>query len=650
MLENTGKRTGRAILLILPPALCLLLVILIIGVTLRTAALDKQANEALSVYRAYMTADGLFRAGTDTLTEQARLFVYTGDIRYLNAYFTEKDTVRSRERALLEVVEAGDPFGAGDELGRLTERAREMAGTECHAMKLAALSYGLDTDTLPGELAAYPLEPGEERLNNEQKRDAANALLFGEEYCSEKSTVETETESLLALATAFADAHMDELSRRIHVSLLLQRILLGVGLLALAGLFVFAARQKKIRKTFEEARRAELQTARTRADAAERTKNAFLLNISHDIRMPINEIIGFTNIAQKHADEPERVMDSLTKTKASGMQLLNIVNDMLELSRLDNGAFEITETPADIMRTGEEIHAMLTAQAEARGVDYRMIIHPVANRYVFLDIMHMDRVLSCLIANAIKYTPAGGTVRLNVDQTSAAEQGRANFLFTVSDTGEGMSAEFVRHLFEGYAHEGDRTAGSGGKGLSLNIAKRLVDCMGGTMNVMSERGKGTVFTVNMPFRVLNKEETEQYYGIGGDSSAPEGSSYEMNGRRILVADDNELGREITAELLSAEGAVPEKAEDGGTALRLFSQKPAGYYACILLDTQMPVLNGFETAARIRALDTGRTVPIIAVAARQTEEDRVNAYAAQMNACITKPVEMRELKEVLRKFC
>ena len=577
------------------------------------------------------------------------MFVYTGESRYLSAYFTEVRDVRHKDQALAQITGSGDPSAVYEPILALAERAETLRDMEYHAMKLAALSYGLDLTGFPEEVRDYPLTESEDRLNSEQKRDDANALLYGDTYCQGRSIIDIETELLLSGAENAAEERVRELSDEIDISLLIQRILLGVSVAAVALLIVYLKRQRERDARYEASRREELEAAKNRAEAEDRTKSAFLLNISHDIRMPMNEIIGFTNLAQKYIADSERVEESLGKIKSSSVQLLNIINDILELNRIENSALEIRETPADIMRSGEEIQPFFLAQAESKGIDYALVIGAVTDRYVYVDIMHMVRVLVNLVSNAFRFTPEGGKVRLEIDQCAPMENGWAKYRFTVSDTGIGMKPEFVQRLFDPYAREKNPEATAYGAGLGLTITKKLVDCMHGSIQVESEPGKGSVFTVTMPFRVQTEEEVEEHYSVDPRTGRPPAPRYtDIKGMRVLLADDNELAREITAEILRGEGAATEKALNGADALRLFTERPAGYYGLILLDTQMPVMNGFEAASQIRALDSGKDVPIIAIASAPWEEDTVNAGVAGMNAVLTKPLDMSELTSVLRR--
>lgn len=637
--------------MIILPVACLLLLAALVLETLHIMSLYRHTNTEQNVYKTCVAAEQYMETAGSTYTEQARLFVYSGDTRHLEAYFAETGQDGYTVRAMKEIVGSGDPYGLGKLLTPLTERSKALREKELHAMKLAAVSYGMNLSKLPQEVAEYPLTAAEERLNSEQMRDEASALLYGDAYCAENSAVAEERQTLFAGAAYEAETKIREMNKETDVSLKLQRVLLGVSVAAVAALILFLRRQRILDAQAEQAHMAELEAAKDRAETEDRTKTAFLLNISHDIRMPMNEILGFTNLAQKHIDEPERVKESLRKIKSSSGQLLGIINDILELNRLENSTLAITEVPADMMRSGEEIQAMLTSQAVSKGVAYTLDIRGIRDRYVYVDIMHMVTVLTNLVSNAIKFTPAGGSVCLEIEQCTPAQNGRASYRFTVRDTGKGMSPEFVKRLFDPYTREKVQEEGMRGAGLGLTITKRLVDRMGGTIDVESEQGKGSVFTVTMPFRIQTEAEVEVHYGSGhAEDTALVQRQQNLRGMRVLLADDNELAREITGEILRSEGAETEKATDGADALRLFTEKQKGYYGLILLDAHMPVMNGFEAAVQIRKLQAGHKVPIIALASVLQEEDKVNAQAAGINMLLTKPLDINELMTALRQYC
>lgn len=646
MQEKKQKRAVRTFITILLPVLCLLLIAAPALETMQIETLYRRANETLIAYKAYVDADERLRDYNNACREQARLFLNSGSPADAEAYFSVTDSEGAGKGVDVMLKEAGDPCNLRTALGVLEAEAGALRETERHAMKLAALSYGLAPGELPETIAEYPVEEREDRLVSEQKRDEAGELLYGSEYCEKAESISEKCLGLFSGAETELQEQIRSLNAQTEYSLRIQHILLGVSAAGLIGLILFLRYQARIDAKEEHERLVELEEAKCRAEAEDRTKTAFLLNISHDIRMPMNEVLSFANLAEKHIGDENAVRGMLSKIRSSSGHMINIVNDILELNRLENDAVEITEVSGDMLRCGEELEMMVRAQAAAKGVTYSLEIGSIENRYVYLDIMHTVRLLVNLVVNGIKYTPAGGKVTLSVEQEGAPVNGTARYVFRVKDTGVGMNSEFVKRLFEPYAREKDREEGIRGAGLGLTITKKLTDSMGGTISVQSEPGKGSEFTVILPFRVQTPAEITMHYGeaVEKDNAAKAGRAT-LREKRILLADDNELSREIMSETLHTEGARTVKAEDGQEALRLFVENPEGYFDLILLDTDMPGMNGFEAAVSIRSLEKGSRLPIIAVTGAMREEDRVNALSAGMNGVLEKPLNVGELLNI-----
>lgn len=649
MQEKIQNRSVRTAITLLVPALCLLLIAAPVLETLQLEGLYRRANDVLLAYKTYIDAEDQLRSYGHACKEQARLFLNSGEAGDAEVYSSVRFSEGSGTGVDAMLETAGDPFDVRGSLEELSGQANALRETERHAMKLAALSYGLGPKELPRTITEYQEEEWEDRLVSEQMRDEASALLYGTEYCETDASLEIAVEKVFEEAEAGLQEQLRSLNGQIDISLNKQHVFLGVSAAALAGLILFLRYQRKLDAQEEQERLEELEEAKCRAEAEDRTKTAFLLNISHDIRMPINEVISFANLAGKHVEEPEEVSSMLAKIRSSCTHAVNIVNDILELNRIENNAIEIIEVSGDMMRCGEELEMMVSAQAAAKGVKYSLEIGHIEDRYVYLDIMHTVRLLVNLLSNGIKYTPEGGSVTLSLEQIESAKNGVARYEFRVKDTGIGMGSEFVKHLFEPYAREQSREAGIRGAGLGLTITKKLADSMGGTISVKSEPGKGTEFTVVLPFRVQTPEEIAMHYGAAVKTDNPkEEPPRTLHGRHVLLADDNELSREVMGEVLSSEGARTVKAEDGQEALRLFVENPEGYFDLILLDIKMPGMNGFETAVSIRSLDKGKNVPIIAITGSPQEEDRVNTLSSGMNGILEKPLDVGELMNVWRR--
>ncbi|MBO2517697.1 MAG: hypothetical protein CW338_10615 [Clostridiales bacterium] len=398
-----------------------------------------------------------------------------------------------------------------------------------------------------------------------------------------------------------------------------------------------------------EAQQRKDELARAKAEASDRVKTEFLFNMSHDIRTPMNAILGYTNIALNHIEEPERVSDSLKKIKTSGGHLLSLINDILEMSRIEAGRMEIINAPINIYDVTESITGMSTALAATRDVAFRTVIDDIADPYIYADELHTNQIIINLISNAIKYTNPGGEVEYRIEQLTAPADGIAKYRVTVKDNGIGMSEEFQKHLFESFSREKTSTVSrQEGAGLGLAIVKRIVDLMGGTISVQSRQGVGSVFTMELPLKVMDEAAVAAYKAQHGDISEP-GEAVSLRGRKVLLVEDNEMNREIATEILEETGMIIDPAEDGAAAVRKVAGKGAGYYDFILMDIQMPVMNGYEATAAIRALPGGDRIPIIALSANAFKEDVDKSVAAGMNDHVAKPIDIKELFTTLAKF-
>ncbi|MDO5448113.1 MAG: ATP-binding protein, partial [Clostridia bacterium] len=402
--------------------------------------------------------------------------------------------------------------------------------------------------------------------------------------------------------------------------------------------------------------REKLESALSLAESASKAKTSFLFNMSHDIRTPMNAILGFTKIAKGHIDDIDRVKDSLDKIEASGQQLLDLINDILEMSRIESGKIEITTEPALITRVIDNIGPMLNSLAIAKSQELKVEFGEIKDNYVWLDAVHLNRVLVNMITNAIKYTRDGGKVFVCVNQISEAVDGVANYSFSVTDTGIGMSEEFMTHLFEEFSREKTSTESKQqGTGLGLAIAKRIVDNMGGTIDVISKLGQGSTFTVTLPLRVQTAEEIDNNYKYA-DMTATLDEQDTLKGAKVLLVEDNELNREIACELLGEMGMIVDCAEDGQFALDKvkemygFADK-SEYYDFVLMDIQMPVMDGYTSCQEIRKYEAevNGHLPIIAMTANAFAEDKQKAYDVGMDAHVAKPIDLDALKQTLIAF-
>ena len=391
--------------------------------------------------------------------------------------------------------------------------------------------------------------------------------------------------------------------------------------------------------------RQELEDAKIAAEAANRAKSTFLFNMSHDIRTPMNAIIGFTDIAEKHIDDRKHVLEALGKVKMSSEHLLSLINDVLDMSRVESGTVKIEEEPVCIDTAKDNLYSILNGSAEAKDILLTSTLAPsLEHHWIYADRLHMMRVLTNIISNSVKYTNPGGRIDLLAEELPCERAGYARYRYTVSDTGIGMSREYLEHIFEPFTRAESATkSGVVGTGLGMAITKSLTELMGGTIEIESELGVGT--TVRLEFENRIAEPVDPM------ASVPNGIAPDLNGKKILLVEDNELNREIASEILEEEGVVIDTAEDGDIAVEKVRSAAEGQYDLILMDIQMPRMNGYEATRAIRSLPNAyaANIPIVAMTANAFEEDRQNAFAAGMNGHIAKPIDVPKLLETLSKI-
>ena len=399
----------------------------------------------------------------------------------------------------------------------------------------------------------------------------------------------------------------------------------------------------EIRKEFGI--RQELEDAKFAAEAANRAKSTFLFNMSHDIRTPMNAILGFTDIAEKHIDDTARVKESLDKVKMSGEHLLSLINDVLDMSRVESGQVKIEEEPVCIDTAKDNLYSILAGSAEAKSIMFTSTIGPsVEHHWFYADRLRMMRVLTNIISNSIKYTNPGGKIDLLAEELPCDTEGCARFRYTVSDTGIGMSKEYLAHVFEPFTRAESATkSGVIGTGLGMAITKSLTELMGGTIAIESELGVGTTVRLEFVNRIAEP--------VSPKDEIPENVPLNLAGKKILLVEDNELNREIATEILEEEGIIIDTAEDGDIAVEKMRNASEGQYDLILMDIQMPRMNGYDATRAIRALPGAYAsgIPIIAMTANAFDEDKQNAFAAGMNGHLSKPIDVPKLMNTLSEI-
>ena len=390
---------------------------------------------------------------------------------------------------------------------------------------------------------------------------------------------------------------------------------------------------------------AKLQIAVENAESANHAKSTFLFNMSHDIRTPMNAIIGYADLASRHSDDPAKLKNYMENIQVCGQNLLMLLNNVLDLARIENDKTEMEYSVSDVDKDFRNCIAMFRNQADSKGQTLTVTTH-LLHPYVYVDIPHLTEVCTNLVSNAVKYTGAGGTIRCDITQKPGEKEGWCDTVVTVADNGIGMSQEFQKHIFEPFERERTSTISKvEGSGIGMGIVKKLVGLMGGTVAVESKIGVGSKFTVTIPCRIASEDETQAKREINPSDQKC------LCGTRILLTEDNDLNAEIATELLQEEGCTVDRAKDGVECVDMLEKAANGTYQLILMDIQMPVMNGYDAAKKIRRMDDPQKagIPIIAMTANAFTEDRQVALDAGMNDHIAKPINMNVLVPTLRKY-
>ena len=441
---------------------------------------------------------------------------------------------------------------------------------------------------------------------------------------------------------------IDFIKDNFFMVLLVSNIAVAVVLLTILKLL------QKARKAEAAARKAandtqelnaKLQVAVENAESANRAKSTFLFNMSHDIRTPMNAIIGYADLASRHLDDPAKLEKYMENIQVCGQNLLMLLNNVLDLARIENDKTEMEYSVSDVDKDFRNCVAMFQNQADSKGQTLTVTAH-LLYPYVYADIPHLTEVCTNLVSNAVKYTGAGGTIHCDVTQKPGKKEGWCDMVVTVADNGIGMSQEFQKHIFEPFERERTSTVSKvEGSGIGMGIVKKLVELMSGTVEVESKIGVGSKFTVTIPCRIASGDETQAKRETNPSDQKC------LCGTRILLTEDNDLNAEIAVELLREEGCTVDRAKDGVECVDMLEKAANGTYQMILMDIQMPVMNGYDAAKKIRRMDDPQKagIPIIAMTANAFSEDKQAALDVGMNDHIAKPINMNILVPTIQKY-
>ena len=404
----------------------------------------------------------------------------------------------------------------------------------------------------------------------------------------------------------------------------------------------------------------------TKENQFNRAETIFLNSISHDIRTPLNVIIGYTALASAHVNEAQEVKRYLSKIQTASKHLLLLVNDVLDMSHIESGTLKLEHAPVYFPDVLEDLKSIVQTDISAKQLEFHVDTKNMVHKNVITDKLRLNQVLLNILENAVKYTRPGGKICFQIQELKGQEPGFAKYEFRVKDTGIGMSEEFIEHIFEPFSREQTSTvSGIEGTGLGMAIVKKIVDRMGGTIAVKSRQGEGTEVIVILKFKVSSQPVANEMRALSRpeqmetfsekekakqENSKEESSENPFKNKKILLVEDNELNWEIAVELLKEEGFILDTAEDGTIAVEKMRTAKPGQYDLILMDIQMPIMDGYEATRQIRKLKNPETanIPIIAMTANAFEEDRQKALEAGMNEHVSKPIDMERLLEVVKK--
>ena len=401
---------------------------------------------------------------------------------------------------------------------------------------------------------------------------------------------------------------------------------------------------QKLEQEKDEKYKAELLTAAKKAEAANEAKTEFLQRMSHDIRTPINGICGLVNMADHYADDMEKQTEYRTKVKEASNLLLELVNDVLDMSKLESGEIVLEEIPFNLSKISREVFVVIEQMAAEQNIQIKWEKKEITHRDLIGSPGYVKRVMMNILSNAMKYNRENGHIYISCIEIPSGQPETTTMEFVCRDTGIGMTEEFQKHIFEPFAqeHSGSRTKFAG-TGLGMPIAKKLIEKMGGTITFESVEGVGTTFVIRVPFWIDTDRDSKVETG--------EKTEVSIRGLHILLAEDNELNMEIAEFMLQNEGAEVTKAWDGQEAVKIFEKSRSGEFDVILMDIMMPVMNGYEAAKMIRSLDKedAKAIPIIAMTANAFAEDRIRAKEAGMDEHVAKPVDVELLIKVIHRL-
>ena len=586
----------------------------------------------------YHIANDCFRQGTDLLTEAVRRYVVTMKPEYIESYFAEALSIRHREEALKMIADLQIDQSLKDALANAMRTSKSLMDTEYHAMHLIALKS--DNETLHREVKDFPLPPEEQKMSIEERHKRAEELLWDETYIQNKTDIYAYLTSGLEKASAQSMARHLHLRKQLLYMLALSALSLIALVLSICGFVLYRRCQYELIMEIQAEESAKmnvrLKEERDRAVKAEKARSYFFSSVSHDIRTPLNSIIGFSEMLQLGIDDPEEKEKALEAIITSGQTLLELVNDVLDLSKLESGKMELHPVPTDVGNLVGKVASSFAAATSRISVQLRTEVEKMP--FLRLDPQRIRQILFNLIGNAVKFTAKGSiTVR--------ASYGDNTFTLSVTDTGCGISPENIGKLMSPYVQLQEHDT-SQGTGLGLAICKQLSKQMKGTLELESTVGKGSTFTLRIPnVNAFSEKESEEYFKQYNAPKVLTRLDDSITEKTILIVDDQKLNLRILQTMLARLGIHNVlTAENGKEALETLRQSEK--VDLVLTDMSMPVMDGAELVGEIRKSPQTAGIPVYVITA--DVEMRGEYKQAGFDDMLIKPITLEKLKELLAK--
>jgi signal transduction histidine kinase/CheY-like chemotaxis protein len=596
---------------------------------------QSQELDQLITVRSYCdTAINDFMDASDYMTNEIWEYALDGNTEHMERYWYEVNQNRKRDKSIQKLLHENLSIQETSYVLRVKAYSDNLIPAETKSMRFMAESTGVKEQDMPAQVRALKLSYADESMTPHQKELAAQSLVFGTAYISTKQLMRTTIHSFHADLTARIETNTKESlqsrKRSARFGLISIMLLMGIMVITIIAYSIVVSRKND-----------QLQKALERAREASTAKSYFTARMSHEIRTPLNAVLGYMAIAKEEKDK-SRWAEYLKKSETAAKSLLAIVNDVLDLSAIENRRMKLTDESFSVKQLLDNLHVVYDAQAQKKNLQFSVKTDSISREWLKGDAQRIRQILSNLLSNAIKFTPENGSVELNAVQEDDGKS--AKTVFTVRDTGIGIKPEFMKYIFQPYEQaDASISRKYGGSGLGLSIVKSMTELMGGTVSVESKPDQGTAFTVTLYNEITEIPETQENVSISAADN--------LTGMKLLLAEDNEMNSEIAQNILRNYGAEVTAVRNGKAAIEAFESSPPATFDAILMDIQMPEVDGYQAARHIRASvhPQAKTVPIIAMTANAFESDVQQALACGMNAHIGKPFDVQKLIGTVQKF-